>query len=135
MQSLFEVQNPMSFDSEALAKMYNTAKDLLRDAVPRQYTEAIVLLTATGKEYGTVIQDAISKTKSDEKSLLRKLSVASDTEVRYVLCMWASGGVDIPSYDFRKMLYELNNKNEDAGILIRTKDGYSAMKLGITLKH
>ena len=135
MQSLYEVKNPMSFDSEALAHMYNTAKDLLRETTPQQYTQTIVLLTASNKEYGAVIHNAISQIKSDEKALLHKLRAASDTEIRYVLCMWANGGVDIPSYHFRKMLFELNHKNEDAGILIRAKDGYSAMKLGITLKH
>ncbi len=114
--------------------MKKAADEILFNTEKKQYTQAIVLLTSCGNEYNAVIENALSVEKSDEKALLDKLIAASDTRIDHILCLWHEGSVDIPSYDFRKMLCALNSDNENSNIFVMTQDGYSVIKLGSTLK-
>ncbi len=134
MQSIFEIKNPMFFDESKFQNMKDIAKALLSGKEKKQYTQAIVLLSSLGNEYSAVIENALSVEKSDEKALLDKLISASDTKIDFILCLWHECSVDIPSYDFRKMLCALNPDNANSGIFVITRDGYSVIKLGNTLK-
>ncbi len=100
--------------------MMNTANTILKNAECEQYTQAIVLLSATGKEYSAVIKNVLSEEKTDEKILLDTLKEAKDTEIRYCLCTWCDGSIDIPSFAFRNMLCELNPKNSETLSFVRT---------------
>ena len=113
--------------------MKNTAKNLLDGAEKAQYTQAIVLLSQRN-EYAAVINNAISKEKREEEALLKRLKDADDTEVRYLLCMWADGNIDLPSFDFRKMLCEVSEKNIDTQIFVMTQNGVALKKLEATMK-
>ena len=134
MRSLFEIKNPLPFDPDVFDKMQQTAKDILTNEQKQQYTQAVVLLTSSGKQYSCLVENALSEGNTDEKNLIDKLISNSDTEISFILCLWREGLADIPSYDFRKMLYELNPSNSNAGIFVMTKDGYSVIKLGVTIK-
>ncbi len=134
MRSLFEIKNPLVFDESIFTKLKNTADEILLNTEKKQYTQAIVLLTSCSNEYSAVIENALSVEKSDEKALLDKLIAASNTKIDLILCLWQDGSVDIPSYDFRKKLCVLNPDNADSGIFVITRDGYSVIKLGSTLK-
>lgn len=134
MKSLFEpktktVPNLTVFDS-----MKDKALDLLSHSEKSQYTQAIVLRSAGGNEYSTIIRNALSEDKMDEKSLLRKMQEAKDSEICFVLCMWQDNCVDIPSFAFRKLLLESNEKNSDTTLFVMTADGVSEMKLSVTMK-
>lgn len=131
---MFEIKNPLVFDESIFSKLKNVADKILLNTGKNQYTQAIVLLTSCGNEYSAVIENALSVEKRDEKALLDKLIAASDTKIDHILCLWHEGSVDIPSYDFRKMLCELNPDNANSGIFVMTQDSYSVIKLGNTLK-
>ncbi len=71
---------------------------------------------------------------TEEKELIEKLKAAGDTEIRYVLCMWQDNSVDIPSFAFRKMLCELDQKNQEAALFVMTTEDISAIKMSVTMK-
>ena len=53
--------------------MKKSASELLKDAETSQYTQAIVLSSVNGKEYGAAINNAVSEEKADETALLERL--------------------------------------------------------------
>ena len=115
-------------------KMKKTATELLRDAEEGQHTQAVVLFSAKGSEYGRVIKDTIAEDISDEMALIESLKAADDTEIKYVLCMWQGNTIDIPSYRLRKMLRELNCQNAESLLIVMTFDGISGLKVAKTMK-
>jgi len=62
------------------------------------------------------------------------LTVANDTEIEYLLCLWQNGGIDLPSYRFREMLYETDQRNTECKIFVLTQNGTSVVKLEKTIK-
>lgn len=132
--SLFELKNPIAVDLCLFEKMKKTATELLNDAEKGQNTQAVVLLSAKGNEYGTVIKDTIAEDISDEMALIESLKAADDTEIKYVLCMWQGNAIDIPSYRLREMLRELNCQNAESLLIVMTFDGISGIKLAETMK-
>ena len=132
--SLFELKNPIAVDLCQFEKMKKTATELLNDAGKGQNTQAVVLLSAKGNEYGAVIKDTIAEDDSDEVALIESLKEADDTLVECVLCMWQCGGIDIPSYRLRKMLCELNCQNSESVLFVMTFDGISGLKVAKTMK-
>ena len=132
--SLFELKNPIAVDLCLFEKMKKTATELLRNAEKGQHTQAVVLFSAQGNEYGAVIKDTIAEDDSDEVALIESLKAADDTEIKYVLCMWQGNTIDIPSYRLRKMLRELNCQNAESVLLVMTFDGISGIKVVETMK-
>ena len=132
--SLFELKNPIAVDMCLFEKMKKTATELLRDAEEGQHTQAVVLFSAQGNEYGRVIKDTIAEDISDEMALIESLKAADDTEIKCVLCMWQGNTIDIPSYRLRKMLCELNCQNAESVLLVMTFDGISGLKGAKTMK-
>ena len=134
MKTVFDLKTELQFDVNAFEQMKDTAKGLLSGVEKTQYTQAIVLLSSKGKEYGAVIGNAISKDKAEEEALLKRLKDACDTEVCYLLCMWEDGNIDLPSIGFRKMLCEASAKNTETQIFVMTQNGAALKKLGSTMK-
>lgn len=46
------------------------------------------------------------------------------TDIRQVVCMWSDGSLDVPSYDFRQMICDLHENNQNAEMLLRGEKGY-----------
>lgn len=134
MRTLFELKNPLPFDQDVFDRMHQTAKNLLSNAKKEQYTEVVVLLTTSGKEYAAVIANALSEEHADEKRLTERMIASADTEITQILCMWQDGDIDLPSGDFRYALSRLNPSNGNAGIFVMTKDGYSVVRLNSTIQ-
>ena len=132
--SLFELKNPIAVDMCLFEKMKKTATELLRDAEEGQHTQAVVLFSTQGNEYGRVIKDTIAEDISDEMALIESLKAADDTEIKYILCMWQGNAIDIPSYRLRKMLCELNCQNAESLLIVMTFDGISGLKVAKTMK-
>ncbi len=107
---------------------------MLSDAEEGQYAQAIVLHSAAGNEYSAMIRNALSGEKTDEAALLRKVQKAKDCEIRFVLCMWQNQCIDIPSFAFRKLLLDLNEKNAESSLFVVSADGISQTKLSATMK-
>jgi len=51
-----------------------------------------------------------------------------------VLCIWQDQCIDIPSFAFRNLLLDLNEKNSESTLFIMTTDGVSGIKLSATMK-
>ena len=116
-------------------QMMQTAVHMLKDAPNARLTQAVVLLSSKGKEYSTIIEDVLAEEKLAEKSLLRELLTNDDTEIGYILVVWKNGCVDIPSYDFRKMLCRLNIENKNAAIFLMGEVGYHTKPLRVTMAN
>ena len=133
MKSLLELKTNKTPDLTVFACMKEKA-ELLSDAEKNQYTQAIVLYSAKGNEYSTIIRNALSKEMADEAFLLGKIQEANDSEIDFVLCMWQDQWIDIPSFAFRKLLLDLNEKNSESALFVVTADGVSEIKLSETIK-
>ena len=131
--SLFEIKHPLPFDVDRFEKMYRAAKDALKKAVVEANTQVIVLWSAKESIYSEVITNALAKEQTEEAVLLDRLRTARDTEICRVLCMWHDGTVDIPSIAFRERLAEVDPRNSDAGVFVRTREGYSLIQLAGTV--
>ena len=116
-------------------KMRKTAESLLKDISKEKMTQAVVLLSSKGKEYSTIIEDVLAEEKLAEKSLLRELLANDDTEIGYILVVWKNGCVDVPSYDFRKMLCCMNPENKNAAIFMNEIANYTVLPLGATMPN
>ena len=134
MQALFELKKPLPFDRNLFENMEKTALKLLDDAEKEPYTQAIVLFSATGKEYSVRIQNALSQEKTDETALFKTIKESGDTEIGCVLCMWQDHGIDVPSYAFRESLCALDPKNLESLMFVMTADGVAAVKMSTVMK-
>lgn len=134
MQTLFEPKTKLPVDVDVLERMKKTAETELSGAEMGQYTQVVVILSATGKQYSALIQNALSEEKADETALLERMKALNDTEIRYVLCMWQDQCIDVPSYAFRKLLCALNPKNTEAMLFVMTADGVCGIQLSTTMK-
>ena len=134
MHTLFELNTKIDVDAAAFERMMNAAEAELSKAEKSQYIQAIVLLSVKGNEYSTLIKNALSKEKSDETALLKRIKDLNDTEIRYALCLWQDGGIDIPSYWFRKSLCTLDPKNTETMLFVMSTDGIGGIKVSTTMK-
>ena len=133
MHTLFELNTKIVVDAAVFERMKKAAEAELSKAEKSQYIQAIVLLSVKGNEYSTLIKNAWSKEKSDETALLKRIKDLNDTEIRYALCLWQDGGLDIPSYWFRESLCTLDPKNTET-LLVMTADGIGGIKVSTTMK-
>jgi len=134
MQSLFEPKTKLPIDVDVFEQMKKTAEAKLSRAEIGQYTQVVVLLSAMGNEYSTLIKDALSEEKADEADLFERMKNSNDTEICCVLCMWQDKCIDIPSYAFRESLCALNPKNTETLLFVMTADGVSGIKISTTMK-
>lgn len=117
-------------------QMMQTAVHMLQDAPKTRMTQVVVLLTSNGKEYSAIIEDALSEDKIAERALIKEMRKDNDTELRYVMAVWkTSSGVDMPSYDFRKMLCCMNPENKNAAIFMNEIANYTVLPLGATMPN
>ena len=128
------MMNGATFDEQVFARMMALAESVLEKAEPLPGTQAIVLETVAGNEFAAEIPDALSESHVYEGALLEQLELYRELVVKNVLCVWADGGVDLPSMAFRKMLCELSPENLNAAVFLRTKDGYTVKPMGVTMK-
>ena len=130
----FTVQS-YPFVRSVFDQMMQTAVHKLKDEPETGMTQAIVLLTSKGKEYSAIIEDVLSEEKIAEKALIKEMCKDNDTELRYILTVWKNGCVDIPSYDFRKMLCRMNLENKNTAIFLMGEAGYHVKSLDTTMAN
>ena len=133
MRSLFESNTKISFDGSVFKNMRNTAVELLRNTEKAQYVQCIILFSSKEKKYAITIKNALLTERTEEESLFERLKKVEDTEIKYVLCMWQDGCIDIPSHDFRKKLCDLNPKNYKSLLFVTTKKEVSVKELSKTI--
>ena len=134
MHARFELSTKISIDQTIFENMKKEAEELLCAAERDKFTQAIVLFSAKENIYSAIIKNVLADEKTDEKSLLEQLKSAEDTEIRYLLSMWADRELDISSYAFRELLCSLNPKNAEAVVFVTTFDGVSGITVDKTMK-
>ena len=134
MQTLFELSTKISIDQTIFENMKKEAEELLRAAESDKFTQAIVLFSVKENMYSAIIKNVLADEKTDEKSLLEQLKSAEDTEIRYLLSMWADRELDISSYAFRELLCSLNPKNAEAVVFVATFDGVAGITIDKTMR-
>lgn len=72
-------------------------------------------------------------TSFDIDSFLEELIQNQDTRLEKLVCLWANGEIDVPSFDFRRRLCALNDSNRTAKILLQSAEGYLIKTLSETL--
>jgi hypothetical protein len=134
MKSIFELKTKTTVDLAVFERMKEKATEMLSEAEKSQYTQAVVLLSVSGNEYGAIIKDALSEEKEDEAFLIQKIREAKDTEICCALCMWHDKSIDIPSFALRKLILAANPNNSKTLIYVMTANGVSVIKLSETIK-
>lgn len=66
-------------------------------------------------------------------SICEEMTRENDTKIVKMLTMWKNGRVDLPSINFRKALFEMDEQNNMADILLRGKTDYLIKKLSATI--
>ena len=134
MHARFELSTKISIDQTIFENMKKEAEELLCAAESDKFTQAIVLFSVKEDMYSAIIKNVLADEKTDEKSLLEQLKSAEDTEIRYLLSMWADRELDISSYAFRELLCSLNPKNAEAVVFVTTFDGVSGITVDKTMR-
>lgn len=83
--------------------------------------QVIVVKTAKSNTY-CFANPAKSGVYDEEDRFVQMLSVRGDSQIQYIVCMWNSCEIDIPSMNFRKRLLAACPKNAEAGIILRTAE-------------
>ena len=116
------------------SELLKIAKGNLNNVEIQKNTQSIAVLTDKGNIYTKIIFNALSDENTDEYSLLNDLESNDDTQIQKIICFWANGGVDLPSWKFRKMLCELNIENQNAQMLLHGGTAFIVKSILQTLK-
>ena len=122
--------------TEALGtfELMKTRADALREICEVQpYTQVVVVLTSNHNMYGTVLDNAMDPAHPCEHAFLKELQDQHDTDIRQMVCMWLNGGLDVPSYDFRQMVCDLREDNQNAEMLLQGAEGYLKKTIAQTM--
>jgi len=84
-----------------------------------QNAEIMILRTDTGNIYRHYSSDLLVDPHFD---LINELVEKKDTFVTEIVCMMANGGLDLGSFKFRERLYDLDERNGAAKILLQGFD-------------
>ncbi len=122
-------------------ELLSVVKNALQFITPHQYTQVVAVCSDNGYICYVVIDNALSKEKTTEEQLINQLIANDATLVKKLVCIWAKDEVnvnmldclDMPSYDFRKMLCDCNSDNVNAEMLLRGKDGFITKTIGQTM--
>jgi len=72
----------------------------------------------------------VGSTENEDK-FIKMLLEKGDGELKHIVCMWNTGGVDVPSMHFRKLLLEASPKNADAKFVVLMEDGNGGTAYGV----
>lgn len=67
----------------------------------------------------------------DEEAFMEMLKEKGDCALKYIVCMWKNGAVEIPSMHFRKMLMEASHENGAAMYVVHAEDEKGELVLGV----
>ena len=115
------------YDKSEFARLIEIANEELKKNNATYMTQAVVFKTVKGNIYRTVISDTLADTESDV--LLKEMKNHCDTHIESIVCCWENGCVDMPSYELRKKLLSVDNKNKDALVLLQGLDRYIVKEL------
>lgn len=87
--------------------------------------QVIVLLTDRNRFYVAAndVDGTICEAMKREK----------DTKVIRILAMWKDGSVDLPSFDFRDALIQMDERNLNAEMILNGMGGYHTKTLAVSM--
>lgn len=118
---------------ERFGALVQMAKEFVERGI--QADQIIVVETATANVYHFenhfFVDGKVDVRFPDEEQFMNMLLEKTDCEIKYIVCMWKNGSVEIPSMHFRELLMEASPKNADAMFVVLTEDGKGGLALGI----
>ena len=87
-----------------------------QEQVKEQPDKEMVIVTqsAKGNRYVGFIHEVLNgDSDADTDAFVQTLVDAEDVEIKYCVCMWNRGWLEIPSYHLRKKFLEVSQKNEE----------------------
>ena len=110
-------------------RMIAEARAQLKIVADRPNAQAILLQTESDELLCGVIGDGQASARIGEDDLIERLKQSGCSRVKRLLCVWANGGVDLPSYRFRTMLLQADGENRTAEMLVSGARGYNTVQL------
>ncbi len=90
--------------------------------------QVIVVKTAKGS-MNCLANHVLDGVYDEEDGFVQMLSARGDAQIKYLVCMWNSGEVDVPSMNFRKKLLSACPQNGETLILLQSDREKVARKL------
>lgn len=121
---------------EYIPKEYDTmvkrSQEIVKRIAGSENKQVIILQTADNKIHEAIV-DCSSDAEVGEQTLLNVIG-KSDTVTR-LICCWSNGEFDMPSYNFRKKLCELNPNNETARMLLNGEKNFNLKSIKDTFPN
>ena len=89
--------------------------DIGRYNISNLESEQLVIIKTVNNNIYMFENNPISNSQKDETVFLKALK---ENEIKYILCEWKTGEIDLPSYSFRKALLEKSLSNNNALIIL-----------------
>lgn len=112
-----KVYNKMTVELEWGAMMASTKAHFeTYNQKNHKFHQCLIMDTAKqGMMTYPIVADSIDELIKQEELIIANLE--GDTICR-IVCMWQSGCIDVPSFNFTKKVCEINKQNKDAEILL-----------------
>lgn len=116
--------------TETFDPMLTLAREQLRASGGTLSTQVTVLYTKEGKTYHAVELNAMEGQPCTLR-LLKSLGEKGDSRIERCVTMWwrMGGEVDVPSYEVREKMLELDPRNRETKILIHSGKGFAGCPL------
>ncbi len=135
MEKIHSINDDYNEDSihAEFGSMIKETADLLKSIENHNNKQVIAVRIANGKIYKAVVdQTSASDADREEQKLLD--AIGDNDAVTQLICCWSGGCFDVPSYNFRKKLCELNPNNESALMLLQGKKSFITKAVKVTLR-
>lgn len=109
-------------------ELFQEAKGLIESEDSAQ--QVIAVRTVKGHTYSFAYY-IMHGELTEEKNFIDRLVQEDDTEINYLVCMWDTKELDIPSQHMRNLLMEMNPLNQEMTLLLKGADEYILKKLHV----
>ena len=92
--------------------------------------QVIAVKTAKGNVYHFANHGVLTGNTAGESRFAQMLEEQGDTEILCLVALWNNGCVDVPSMHFRCSLLELDPRNGETVMLLRSENGYTVRTVG-----
>lgn len=92
------------------------AKSLIRADLD---AEQVVVVRTTKNRIRSYVYHSMSEIIKEDNAFVRELVEKDDAEIKHIVCMWNSYGIDLPSIQLRKHLLEVSPVNGLAQMILQ----------------
>lgn len=112
-------------DVQSMQCLLEEAKQWIKAEPTAQ--QVIAVKTAKGNAYHFANR-CVGEAR-DEERFLQMLCEKDDKAVRYLVCMWRNGEIDVPSMYFRRRLIEICPQNTNALVLLQGMNAFTVREI------